>query len=467
MPRTEAPSQATELEQLRFLTTLVDQADIGLVVVDVNLRIKIWNRWIEQFSAISAERAIATRLSDLFPEILNTRFYKALRGALDFGFPALISNVFNRTPLPLYRPDSAISKSGVRERIQQQLKVMPFRIDRGRRYCLLQIIDVTASAPREKVLETQVSKRKESEALLKINEHALLRSNAELESFACIASHDLQEPLRKIRTFGELLVSECADSLNADGRDFIARMQNATGRMQTLINDLLTLSKVSSSAQEPQPIDLSKTVNGVLEDLEIRIKETEATIDVDCLPTIMADPLLFRQMFQNLIGNALKFRKPGIKPHVKIHADIVAENESRVPVCRIQVRDNGIGFDPKCSKRIFQMFERLHRRDEYKGSGIGLSICRKIVERYGGAISAEGQPGIGATFTIEVSGAVPESPESNFSGNRVEPDLPIIDCTGNFTSMKISTNVSIVKKIIDPVSNNREQPFIFRYSNAK
>lgn len=426
MPRTrnEGGSQVAELERLGFLAALLEQAEIGLVVMDEHLCIKVWNRWVERFSAINAEHAIGTELSDLFPEILDTRLYKALRNALDSGFPALISNVFNRTPLPLYRPDSEASKLAVRERIQQQLRVAPFRLDHGGRYCLLQINDVTASVTREKTLEAQVSERKKSEALLKVNEDALLRSNAELESFARVASHDLQEPLRKIRTFGELLVSEFGDSLNAEGRDYIARMQNAVSRMGALIDDLLTLSRVNSDAQTPQPISLPEVVRNVLEDLEIVIKETGATIDVDSLPIIMADSLLFRQMFQNLIGNALKFRKPGAKPHIKIHAEIKGENGPSLPVCRIQVRDNGIGFDPEYGQRIFQTFERLHSREEYKGSGIGLSICRKIVERYGGTIYAEGQPGIGATFTIEVNGVVCETPKSIFSENRAELSCP-------------------------------------------
>lgn len=423
MPRNEAASKTAESEQLSFLTALVDQTDIGLVAVDEQLRIKVWNRWVERFSAINAEQAIGAGLSDLFPEILHTRLYNALRDALDLGFPALISNVFNRTPLPLYQP-SEDSKSAGRKKIQQQLRVAPFRLGNGRCYCLLQINDVTAAVNREKVLDAQVAERKKSEALLKINEDALLRSNAELESFACIASHDLQEPLRKIRTFGELLVSEYGDSLNAEGQEFIAHILNAVGRMQTLIDDLLTLSKVNNNVRKPQTVSLSDTVNGVLEDLQIRINETGATIDVDSLPTIMADPLLFRQMFQNLIGNALKFRKSGVKPHIRIHAEIMDENGHGLPMCRIQVRDNGIGFDQKSGKRIFQMFERLHSRDKYKGSGIGLSICRKIVERYGGAIYAEGQPGIGATFTVEINGIVAENPASNFSENRAELICP-------------------------------------------
>ncbi|TAF07085.1 MAG: GAF domain-containing protein [Nostocales cyanobacterium] len=232
----------------------------------------------------------------------------------------------------------------------------------------------------------------------------LARSNEELQQFAFIASHDLQEPLRKIKTFGERLQVNCGDSLSEQGNDYLQRMQNAALRMQTLIEDLLTLSRVTTKAQPYVTVNLVQITQEVLSDLEVRIQQTGGKIEVGELPTIQADPLQMRQLLQNIIGNALKFHRQNQPPIIKIYSQILDNNIDDISTdntfYQIIVEDNGIGFAEKYLDRIFNIFQRLHGRSEYEGTGIGLAICKKITERHHGTITAQSQPGQGAKFII-------------------------------------------------------------------
>jgi len=233
----------------------------------------------------------------------------------------------------------------------------------------------------------------------------LSRSNRELQDFASIASHDLQEPLRKIRAFGDRLKTKCGDQIGDDGRDYLERMQNAAERMQILINDLLTFSRVTTKAQPFKPVDLNVIAREVLADLEVRIEEVGGTVEVAELPVLDADPLQMRQLFQNLIANALKFRRPEEAPVVKVFAESTTSDGAAwtlgsPDVWRISFADNGIGFDEKYLDRIFTVFQRLHGRNVYEGTGVGLAVCRRIAERHFGSITAKSEPDCGATFIV-------------------------------------------------------------------
>jgi light-regulated signal transduction histidine kinase (bacteriophytochrome) len=212
----------------------------------------------------------------------------------------------------------------------------------------------------------------------------------------------LQEPLRKIRAFGDRLKMKCATILAPESADYLDRMQNAAARMQTLINDLLTFSRVISRTEPFVSVDLAQVTQEVLSDLEVRIEKTGATVEVTNLPKIQADPMQMRQLIQNLIGNALKFHLPEAKPKVKVNGVIVTNGSSDDPICQLTVQDNGIGFDEKYLDKIFAVFQRLHGRQEYEGTGIGLAVCRRIVDRHKGSISARSKPGEGATFTVQL-----------------------------------------------------------------
>ena len=252
------------------------------------------------------------------------------------------------------------------------------------------------------ILFRDVTERRQSALALELKAAELTRSNAELEQFAFVASHDLQEPLRKIRAFGDRLKMKCAAILAPESADYLDRMQNAAARMQTLINDLLTFSRVISRTEPFVTVDLAQVTREVLSDLEVRIEKTGATVEVNNLPKIQADPMQMRQLIQNLIGNALKFHLPEAKPKVKVNGQILTNGSPDDPICQFTVQDNGIGFDEKYIDKIFAVFQRLHGRQEYEGTGIGLAVCRRIVDRHKGNITAKSKPGQGATFTVQL-----------------------------------------------------------------
>ncbi|OQZ02117.1 MAG: hypothetical protein B6D34_12070 [Candidatus Brocadia sp. UTAMX1] len=258
----------------------------------------------------------------------------------------------------------------------------------------------------EKLLQ-EIATRKQIEKALEEKTREIIRSNKDLEQFAYIVSHDLQEPLRKVMVFSDRLVMKHGEVLNNEGCDYIERMRNASRRMQTLITDLLAYSRVATQNSLFTPVDLAKIVQDVINDLEIQIERTGGCVNVGNLPVINADAVQMRQLFQNLIGNALKYHLKDVPPHIEIQAQCLGslkqdhtQTSHRNGFYEITVADNGIGFDEKYAEYIFGVFQRLHRRDEYEGTGIGLSLCRKIVERHGGTITATSAPGKGAKFVI-------------------------------------------------------------------
>ncbi len=248
---------------------------------------------------------------------------------------------------------------------------------------------------RTRTLENKTRKlKKEIEERTKIEEE-LKRSNQDLQDFASIASHDLQEPLRKVIMFGDRLNAQFSAKMNEKALGYLERMSNAAARMQILIDELLLYSRVSSKAKPFTATNLEKIVHEVLSDLESRLNRSSAKIVIENLPTVEADGIQMRQLFQNLISNALKFHKKDIPPEVLIQGHVNGSGS-----CEIIVRDNGIGFDEQYAQRIFKPFERLHGRSEYEGTGMGLAICRKIVKRHGGSIGVKSRPNEGCEFSI-------------------------------------------------------------------
>ena len=219
----------------------------------------------------------------------------------------------------------------------------------------------------------------------------LERSNKELEQFAYVASHDLQEPLRMVSSYTELLERRYRDKLDDKGRTFINFAVDGAVRMQRLINDLLEFSRVSTRGKPMQPVDVNRVLGAVRANLSVAIREAGALVTNDELPTVVADETQLVQLLQNLVGNAIKFRG-GERPLVHVSAQPGATE------CVFAVRDNGIGIAPEYFERIFVIFQRLHARGEYPGTGIGLAVCRRIVERHGGRIWVESAPGQGSTF---------------------------------------------------------------------
>jgi len=270
-----------------------------------------------------------------------------------------------------------------------------------------------------------VTERKQAVQAMAAANEKLEQRNRALRDFAYIASHDLQEPLRKISAFSNLVIEDYGDDLDETGQHYLTRMEDAAQRMSQLISDLLVYSRVTTRARPFESVDLNEIVDNVTTDLAMQISDVDGTVDVGDLPTLQADPTQMRQLLQNLISNGLKFHRDGVPPVVTVRACVEprpAEPEPALEadcetVCRITVADNGIGFDSKYEDRIFSPFKRLHGRSEYSGTGMGLAICNRIVERHSGAISVESTPDEGTTFTVllpieqadEESAAHPES----------------------------------------------------------
>jgi PAS domain S-box-containing protein len=233
----------------------------------------------------------------------------------------------------------------------------------------------------------------------------LERSNRELQEFAFVASHDLQEPLRKVRTFGSLLMEKHCECLDEEGHDYLRRMLSSARRMSEMIQALLDYSRVATKPEEVRRVDLTGLVQEVVSDLEVMIEKSGGQVEIGDLPEIEADQFQMRQLFLNLIGNAFKFRGKAAPPLVRIRAELTADTESSGSgaggaLWSVFVEDNGLGFDEKHLDRIFSLFERLHGRSEFEGAGMGLAICRRIVERHRGSITAKSKPGGGSTFII-------------------------------------------------------------------
>lgn len=261
--------------------------------------------------------------------------------------------------------------------------------------------DITAAKRQEQKLNTLID--------------TLQRSNQNLERFAYVASHDLQEPLRKILSFGEVLRHQPAGAISEHSADLIGRMQAAAERMNRLIRDLLLFSRLSTQQLPFQLVNLSEVVRDVLTDLETAIQTKQAQVDVTELPVVPGDPLQLRQLVQNLLSNALKFVKPAHNTISLIRIDCelvsgsqihslpgtsVSDADTERSFFAISVSDNGIGFDEKYLDRMFTIFQRLHNRNEYEGTGIGLTIVKRVIDNHQGYINAQSQPGAGATFTV-------------------------------------------------------------------
>lgn len=369
--------------QPEFYRMMIDCLPLGMVVLQLE----------DQAEEGSFRFTFANQTSEIafgipLCTMLNKRPDEVLPSLLATPLPKLYREVITQRETRVLE-DIRYSGAGVEKYFRFQAS--PLSDDS----VLLVLQDITEQKQSEE-------ERKQTALALDIYNRKLEASNRELEEFAYVASHDLQEPLRKIMAFGDRLRSKYSHVLGDVGQDYLMRMQNAAMRMQTLINDLLNLSRISSRGQPFEPVDLMVIVVAVLKDLEAIVEQYGATIEVDTLPTLLADPAQMRQLFQNLISNGLKFHKADRPPILKIGSAVEGDEATTYPRYSIFVSDNGIGFEEKYADRIFQPFQRLHGFQQYEGTGMGLTICRRIVERYGGTIKAKSEPDLGATFIISL-----------------------------------------------------------------
>lgn len=311
-----------------------------------------------------------------------------------------------RCDCSLIRPPSDTEEALVLHRLKEA-------VDTGRRFALLteKVKELEEEVHRRVVAEQELRQLQEdledlvaerTTALSAANEE-LVRSNRSLEEFAFVASHDLQEPLRKISNFGSMLLDPDAGVSPEEHRIYLERIMTSADRMRRLIANLLEYSRISSREQVFTSVELPEVVGSVLSDLASQVEETEGTVEVSDLPAIEGDVYQLHRLMQNLISNALKYHRPGIPPYVRITSLVSSGDQLRPDESvAIQVQDNGIGFEEGAQDRIFTLFSRLHGRKEFEGTGIGLAICKKVVERHGGQITATSRPGEGSTFIVRL-----------------------------------------------------------------
>jgi signal transduction histidine kinase len=261
-------------------------------------------------------------------------------------------------------------------------------------------------------LQQREQERLQAESAMREYATELERSNRELQDFANIASHDMQEPLRKILTFSELLRQRYDGAIDDRGREYLVRMEHSAERLHDLINEMLAYSRITTRAQAFEQVNLDDIVQRVLNDLDLQIEESGAHIEISALPSLEADPTQMYQLIQNLVSNAIKFQPADNQPVIKISASQKPESLPEANgIVSLSVSDNGIGFDEKYLDRIFQPFQRLHGSEKYDGTGMGLAICRKIIERHGGSITARSKAGQGSTFIVDL-------PVSQYNGEK-------------------------------------------------
>ena len=347
--------------------SLIEASLDPLVIISREGKITDVNLATEAVTGVARDRLIGSDFCDYFsePEKAHAGYRQVFADGLVHDYPLAIRHVSGRLTEVLYNATVFCNQDG-------------------------EVEGAFATA-------RDVTKQKQAESEAQRYMQELERSNAELQDFASIASHDLQEPLRKVIAFGDHLKEHSGDNLDEMGRDFLTRMQNAAQRMAVLIEALFQYSRVGARTEPFQPVDMLAVVFGVVADMGERIAKSHAQIEVAAMPQVMADPVQVRQLLQNLVANALKFQRPGTSPHLVIEGRTIP---ARRDDCEISVRDNGIGFDEKYLERIFRPFQRLHGRSEYEGSGMGLAICRKVVARHGGTITARSRPGEGSTFVV-------------------------------------------------------------------
>ena len=353
----------------RFLLDIIDTVREPLLVLDSDFRVTRANRTFFQTFHVAADSTIGEELFTL--------------GDGQWDIPRLRELLRNRL---------------VAEGELYDVEVEHVFPHIGRKIMMLNARLVThePDAPHIILLAIEdVTQRRLTERRLATQRLELERSNAALNEFAFIASHDLQEPLRKILSFGERLQLAAGSRLDGDARHYLERVLDAATRMRTLITDVLAYSQIATSAAPFVPTDLDAIAGEVVADLKMSIVDTGGRVEVGPMPVLDVDAVQMRQLLQNLLGNALKFRRKDVAPVVKLHASMVSGG-----LCKLTVTDNGIGFKPEHGEKIFRMFERLHARAEYPGTGIGLAICRKIVERHGGTIAATSIAGQGTTFNV-------------------------------------------------------------------
>ena len=373
-------------EEKRFKDSLIESMPGVFYHFDGNGKFLSWNKNLEKVSGLSADEISRINPIQLFDPEEGKRVAKSIEEVFRKGEASMES--------------SFLSKDG---------KKTPFQLT-GRRFDVGERMDLVG-------VGIDISKRLQAQESLERTMLELTRTNKELEHLTFATSHHLQEPLRKVRTFGDRLKKGYSNELGQKGKDYIDRMQRSTDRMQKMLNGLLVFSRIRSDSLSWVTVDMGRLVRDMALELEDRYKDLEGSVEIGDLPLLEGDPLRIATLFRHLTDNAFKFRRDGVSPVVRIFA---REIDGR---CRISVEDNGIGFDEKYKDRIFEPFQRLHPMDRYGGVGIGLSICRRIAEAHGGCITASSKPGVGSVFVVDLPETERTIDEGQATSNQQQKEL--------------------------------------------
>lgn len=368
--RRQAEQKLKESEER--IRTIVDHALDAVVVIDAEGHIIYWNPQAEKIFGWSGLEAMGRKDTEiLIPPRYRDLYLRIRRRFLRSGQEGMLN-----------RRVETMARHADGHEFPVEITVSPLRW--GENFLFSAFI-------------RDITDRKRAEEEIRQKGLELARSNKELQDFAYVASHDLQEPLHKIIAFGDRLRTNAGEALGEKGLDSLERIQKAALRMRQLIDDLLQYARVTTRAKPFENVELEGVVKEVLGVLELRIAETGAEVEVGRLPAVQADRSQMLQLFQNILGNALKFHKPGEPPRVSVSGRMSEDG-----FAELEIRDRGIGIDAKFSEVIFKPFQRLHGRQEYEGTGMGLAICQKIVQRHGGEISVTSEPGAGSTFRLRL-----------------------------------------------------------------
>ena len=357
-------------EREENLSQLIHQAPDGIIVIDYNSKIILWNPKSEEIFGWKTEEVLGNTLTHtIIPSQHREAHSKGMQRLLSAGQSRILNKTVEITALNKKNEEFYISLTISQGRQKGEPVFIAFIRD--------------------------ISEQKRNELELENKRTQLEKTNKELEQYAWLTSHDLKEPLRKIRMYSDLLLTSNSSILPADASLYLKKIGGAAFRMDNLIEGILAYSNVSADHNLFKKVHLNTILGEVLSDLEATITAKNASVEAENLPVIEAIPVQMRQLFQNLISNAIKYTRPDIKPMVKINSIHIDDNN-----VAISVGDNGIGFENKYAEKIFQVFQRLGDKKEYEGTGIGLALCKKIAETHGGNIHAESELGIGSVFTV-------------------------------------------------------------------